>query len=232
MAMHCFVLPVEVSLTRGKNMFCPNCGKEYENDSKFCGACGFKFEEEITEADNTSGKIEIGRIQINTDELKSGAETVKKAAQNGASTIKNAAQNVIDDLKSGKDVQAAMDDASYSWNPKSEGDKSVNNEAPFENNVMQYRKNVESSVNTVKKNHVNGVSVVLIVISIAIYIVGFVFGTALCVSLENVLNMKLKIDSDLPIIVMLVTWFIFFIAGIRIHVFAEIVRLLQKIADK
>lgn len=31
-------------------MYCPNCGKDVENDAMFCGSCGYKLEKGETEA--------------------------------------------------------------------------------------------------------------------------------------------------------------------------------------
>ena len=51
-------------------MFCPNCGKELEDESKFCNRCGEKIDnDEINEKDNKTPE-EHKRLDLNNIENK------------------------------------------------------------------------------------------------------------------------------------------------------------------
>lgn len=93
-------------------MFCPKCGKERNGEGKFCGGCGYRFEEKITNHEESSEKDNISCREHSQDIRK--PKTIENKKESNVKAKKSSNKSVLIAIASAFIVVALLIGAMFS----------------------------------------------------------------------------------------------------------------------
>lgn len=98
MFLHAFTLKYGIKKFSGGNiMFCPYCGKELDNGSRFCIHCGERLEEDTPESSVEAAKETVEKaVEAVNETMDNAAEAVKETAEDASEAAAETAEKAAE----------------------------------------------------------------------------------------------------------------------------------------